>query len=385
VSPQWVIVFSVLCVLRSVLLPPQGGKIFEGLEALVKTYKHLYEQVCDFENIYLAYRKARKGKRGRVQAALFERVQEDELLALQKELRTHTYQPGAYHSFFIHDPKKRLISAAPFRDRVVHHALCRVMEPIWERRFISDSYANRIGKGTHRALDRAQAFSRQYRYFLQCDVRQFFPSIDHAILLVEFSRLIKDDEFLWLCALILKSGEGVLSEEYEMNWFDGDDLLAACRPRGLPIGNLTSQFWANIYLNELDHFVKRDLKCDAYIRYVDDFVLFSNDKTLLSFWRQKVIEKVAELRLGLHEAAAQIFPTVTGLPFLGFRIYPEHRLLKTRKAIHFRRKLHRLLANYSNATVDFPRLNQVIQGWIHYVSYGDTWGLRRSVLSGVKL
>ena len=123
----------------------------------MKTYKNLYPQVCDFENLYLAYRKARKGKRGRVQAAAFERVQEDELLALQDELLNFRYLPGHYHSFYIHDPKKRLISAAPFRDRVVHHALCRVIEPIWERRFIYDTYANRVGKGTHRALDRTQA------------------------------------------------------------------------------------------------------------------------------------------------------------------------------------------------------------------------------------
>ncbi len=113
----------------------------------MKTHKHLYEKVCDFENIYLAYRKARKGKRGRMQPAMFERVQDDELLALQDELQMQSYQPGAYHSFFIHDPKKRLISAAPFRDSVVHHALCRVMEPIWEKRFIHDSYANRFSCG----------------------------------------------------------------------------------------------------------------------------------------------------------------------------------------------------------------------------------------------
>ena len=351
----------------------------------MKTYKRLYPQVCDFENIYLAYRKARKGKRGRVQAAGFERVQDDELLALQEELQNHSYKPGAYHSFFIHDPKKRLISAAPFRDRVVHHALCRVMEPIWERRFIHDSYANRIGKGTHRALDRAQKFSRKYRYVLQCDVRQFFPSIDHAILIAEFSRLIRDDEFLWLCGSILKSGEGVLAEEYEMVWFDGDELFATNRPRGLPIGNLTSQFWANVYLNELDQFVKRELKCEAYIRYVDDFVLFSDNRNLLSFWRAQIIEKIAELRLTLHESRAQISPTLTGIPFLGFRIYPEYRLLKTRKAIRFRRKLRCLLDDYSNALVDFTKLNQTVQGWIHYVSYGDTWGLRRSVLEGVRL
>ena len=351
----------------------------------MKTYKHLYPQVYDFENLYLAYRKARKGKRGRSQPAMFERVQDDELLNLQEELRAFTYKPGPYHSFHIHDPKKRLISAAPFRDRVVHHALCRVIEPIWENRFIHDTYANRVGKGTHRALDRAQAYAREYPYVLQCDVKQFFPSIDHAILRAEFARLIREENVLWLCDRILQSGIGVLSEEYEMVYFQGDDLLAANRPRGLPIGNLTSQFWANVYLNDFDQFVKRDLKCKGYIRYVDDFLLFSDDRQELSRWRKQVIGKLSESRLRLHEERAQIFPVSTGIPFLGFRVYPDHRLLKTRKAIHFRRKWMRLLQNYTTGRVEFSTMDQVIKSWIHYVSYGNTWGLRRSMLKGTVL
>lgn len=174
----------------------------------MKTYRNLYPQVWDFENLYLAYRKARCGKRGRVPAAEFERVQDDELLALQEELRTRTYHPGPYNSFYIHEPKRRLISAAPFRDRMVHHALCRVIEPIWERRFIDDSYANRAGKGTHRALDRCQQFARRYPYVLQCDIRQFFPSIDHTILRSELARLLRNEGALWLCDQILGSGVG---------------------------------------------------------------------------------------------------------------------------------------------------------------------------------
>ena len=182
----------------------------------MKTCSGLYPKVWEFENLYLAWRKARKGKRRREQAAAFERVQEEELLNLQEELRGFTYQPGEYHSFYIHDPKKRLISAAPFRDRVVHHALYRVMEPIWERRFIHDTYANRVGKGTHRALDRTTEFARRYQYVLQCDVKQFFPSIDLTLLRAEFARRIRDEGLLWLCDKILASGEGVLAEEYEM-------------------------------------------------------------------------------------------------------------------------------------------------------------------------
>jgi retron-type reverse transcriptase len=346
----------------------------------LKTYKNLYPLVYDFENLYLAWRKARKGKRGYEGPAAFERKQEDELLALQKELQEFTYTPGPYHSFYIHDPKRRLISAAPFRDRVVHHALCRVIEPIWESRFIHDTYANRVDKGTHRAIDRAQEYLRKYGYFLQCDLRQFFPSIDHETLRAEFSRRIHDRNVLWLCDKILASGEGVLAREYEMAWFPGDDLLAANRPRGLPIGNLNSQFWANVYLNDFDHFIKRELKCPAYLRYVDDFVLFDDNPKQLKEWRRAIVEKLAELRLTLHEERARSFASVSGMPLLGFRLYPEYRRVKYRKVAHFRRKLQYRLDEYSRGRLEFSRLEASIKGWINYVRYADSWGLRRSVL-----
>ncbi len=351
----------------------------------MKTYRSVYSRVWDFENLYWAYRKARRGKRSKPPAAAFEREEEKELLALQDELRTRTYRPGAYHSFYIHEPKRRLISAAPFRDRVVHHALCRVMEPMWENRFIYDSYANRVGKGTHRALDRCTHFARRYRYVLQCDVRQFFPSIDHAILRAEIARSIRDEDALWLIDVILHSGKGVLSEEYEMVWFPGDDLFAAQRPRGLPIGNLTSQFWANVYLNPFDHFVKRELRCPAYLRYVDDFLLFSDSKRQLWSWKRAIIKRMAALRLTIHENRAQVFPVKTGIPFLGFRIYPDHRRVKRRKVVQYRRKLRSLLELYASGQCTPEQLNASIQGWINHVRYADSWGLRKQMLKDVVL
>lgn len=202
----------------------------------------MYAQLTAWDNLLLAYAKASKGKRGHPNVAVFEHRLEDNLLQLQQELQTFTYRPGPYHSFYIHEPKKRLISAAPFRDRVVHHALCNLIEPIFERTFIADSYANRIGKGTHRALDRCQEFARRYPYVLQADLRQFFPSIDHALLRQILARKISDAQALWLVDQILQSGAGVLQEAYDMVYFPGDDLFAVNRPRGLPIGNLTSQF-----------------------------------------------------------------------------------------------------------------------------------------------
>ncbi len=187
------------------------------------TYADLYA----WENLYAAWRKAARGKRGRGAAAAFEYRLEDNLLRLQEELAAETYRPGAYASFTIHEPKRRLISAAPFRDRIVHHALCRIIEPAFERSFIAHSYANRVGKGTHRALEQCQRWARRYPYVLQCDLRQFFPSIDHAILRRTLHRRIQDGAIRRLIDGILASGAGVLAEAYEMVYFPGDDLFAA--------------------------------------------------------------------------------------------------------------------------------------------------------------
>lgn len=349
----------------------------------MKTCKNLYPQIWDWGNLYLAYRWARKGKRGKVPVADFEFRQEDNLVALQEELQTKTYIPGPYHSFYIHEPKRRLISAAPFRDRVVHHALCQVIEPLFERRFIYDSYANRVGKGTHRALDRCTYFARRYPYVLPCDVRQFFSSIDHAILRHILGHVIADRDVMWLVDCILESGIGVLSEEYEMVYFPGDELLAACRPRGLPIGNLTSQFWANCYLNELDQFVKRELKCRAYVRYVDDFLLFAHDKATLWRWRAEIVAFLQTLRLTIHENQAQPHPVSEGIPFLGFLVFPDHRRLKRRKGIAFQRRLKQLLVRYTAGEITYEKLLASIRGWVNHVRYGDTWGLRRAMLGNV--
>jgi retron-type reverse transcriptase len=307
---------------------------------------------------------------------------ERHLLELQAELAAQTYRPGAYTNFMIYDPKPRLISAAPFRDRVVHHALCRIIEPIFERRFIHASYACRKHKGTHAALDQAQAFAREFPYVLQCDLEHFFPTVDHAILRATLAHVIADPQTLWLADQILNGGAGVHAAE-PPRYFPGDDLLAATRPRGLPIGNLTSQFWANVYLNPLDQFIKRELKCAGYVRYVDDFLLFAPDKPTLHRWRARVIEFAATLRQTLHEERAQVFPTNTGIPFLGWRIYPDHRRLKQRNGLAFQRRFARLRAEYAIGKIVGDQLDAAINGWIAHVQHGDTWGLRRALVSRV--
>ena len=339
-----------------------------------------FAQLCSWENLVRAWRKAARGKRATASVARFEYRAEEQLSDLREQLLAGAYRTGAYVHFHIKDPKERKISAIRFRDRVVHHALCNVIEPRFERLFIRDSYANRKAKGTHRAVDRLQAFSRRYRYILRADIVQHFASIDHAILLAILRRQIPEDDVMALVETIIASGRGVLDDEYRYVRFPGDDLLAICRPRGLPIGNLTSQFWSNCYLHPFDQFVTRELGCRAYLRYVDDFALFSNSKSELWAWKAAVIERLARLRLVIHETRAQVLPVVAGIPWLGFVVYPTHRLVKARKVRSACRRLRSRLAAYHAGEISYAGLDASIEGWINHVGHADSWGLRQHVL-----
>lgn len=341
----------------------------------------LFDAVTSWDNLWLAYRKAARGKRRKSSTAAFEHQVADRLLALQSDLKTKNYRPGGYCHFFIHEPKRRKISAAPFRDRVVHHALCNLIEPVFERRFIVHSYANRRGKGTHRAINRLQQWAGKYRYVLRADVVQHFPSLDHAILRAKLARALHDEDLLWLIDRILESGTGILADQYRTVYFSDDDLLAVCRPRGLPIGNLTSQFWSNVYLNDFDWFVLRELGCGAYLRYVDDFALFSDSKRTLWEWKTAIIDRLGRERITIHEPQAQVLPTHCGIPWLGFVVYPTHRLLKRRNAVQFTRRLERNLDAYAKGRISFAELDAAVQGWINHVRYADTWGLREQIFS----
>lgn len=346
---------------------------------MAKTVKNLYPQITDFENIYCSWRKARRGKRYSPAASAFEQNLDAELIQLHQELAMQTWQPGGYRSFTVHEPKRRKISAAPFRDRVVHHALIRVIEPIYERKFIFDSYANRKGKGTHAALDRCTQYMRRYKYVLQCDIQQFFPAVDHAILKSTLAKTIACQSTLNLCGKIIDSGVGVLSAEYDMRYFPNDDLFAVERGRGLPIGNLTSQFWANVYMNELDQYVKHTLRCKAYLRYVDDFLLFADDKATLHSWRNAIIAFLASLRLTIHENRAQAKPVEQGIPFLGFTVYPDHRRLKRSKGISYRRHLKTLWRRYQAGEITRDQGRASVMAWLGHVQHGDTWSLQRKI------
>jgi retron-type reverse transcriptase len=312
--------------------------------------------------------------------ANFEFSLERELLCLEIELRDQSYRPGAYRQFRVFEPKPRLISRAPFRDRVVHHALCRVIEPLFERSFISQSYACRVGKGTHRALDRFQALARAYRWAMTCDISKFFASIDHQVLLGLMRRKVRDRKCLWLIEEII---DGSPPQDAPRVYFAGDNLFTPLeRRRGLPIGNLTSQFFANVYLNPLDHFVERQLRCSAYLRYCDDFVLFSDDVEQLKEWRGQIAVFLEPLRLHLHPEKSIVRRTARGIRFLGFRVYPGRRLLARDNVVRFKRRLRRLGVAYREHSISFHDLDASVRGWIAHARHGDTGALRVKLLGG---
>jgi retron-type reverse transcriptase len=340
----------------------------------MKRHGHLWHQVVSFEALLRAADNARKGKRFRPAVAAFHFDQERELLKLHEELTTKSYQPGAYRSFFIHQPKKRQISAAPYRDRVVHHALTGVLEPIFEKTFIADSYACRKGKGTHAAVKCCQEFTRHFRYVLKADIQKFFPSLDHEICKELVARKIKDPDVQWLVGQTIDHSN---PQEPILNYFPGDDLFTPVdRRRGIPIGNQTSQFFANVYLDPLDHFVKDRLRIKGYVRYVDDFLVFSDDKSQLADVREKIREFLVRLRLRLHPKKSVVFSVKDGIRFLGYRVFPTHRLLPKENIRRFRRRVRRLQQDYIAGRVSFAEIHQRLMSWNGHARQANTYRLR---------
>ncbi len=346
----------------------------------MKRYGNLWSQIVEFENLLKAARQAQKGKRFRPNVLSFNYQLEAELFQLQAELQSQSYCPGKYRTFEIYEPKPRLISAAPYRDRVVHHALCNIIIPIFEQGFIHDSYANRIGYGTHKALKRFVEFARSSRYVLQCDVQKYFPSIDHTILKSILHRKIKCPKTLRLIDTIIDHSNPQIPI---LEYFLGDDLLTPLeRRRGLPIGNLTSQFFANCYLNSLDHFVKRSLKARKYLRYVDDFALFSDDHIFLAEARVAIEEFLGGLRLKIHPIKSQLFETEIGANFVGFRVLSDRIRIRNDNLRRGRLRLRTLNAELAAGRIDAQHVQNSIQSWTAHLAHGDTWRLREKIRVG---
>ncbi|MGA3025732.1 MAG: reverse transcriptase/maturase family protein [Bryobacteraceae bacterium] len=337
----------------------------------------LWDTLVSFDNVHEAARRAALGKRRRPDVAAFLLNAETELVLLRRELQSGEYQSGPYREFRTNDGKPRLISAAPFRDRVVHHTLTQVLEPVFERRFSRDSYACRAGLGTHKALERARWAAARFPYVLKCDVRKYFASIDQQILKGLLARVVKCRRTLDLAGRIIDGWNG---REEAILYFPEDDLFTPVgRRRGLPLGNQTSQFFANVYLNPLDHFVNQRLRPGCYIRYVDDFVLFDHSKERLAGMRIAVEGLLDGLRLRLHERKSRVYRCADGVTFLGWRVFPERTRLVRANVVQFRRRLREMGQAYAEGTMDRNDVRARIHSWIGHASFGDTWRLREQV------
>jgi len=363
---------------RKISTPHVGGKLFLMGKAMMKRFGGLYDRIASFENLRRAAYRARRGKRRRPDVVRFHHYLEANLLDLREKLLEDAYRPGPYHAFPIRDPKPRVISAASYRDRVVHHAICQIIEPLLEPTFIFDSYANRVDKGTHAALDRCTAFANRYRFVFKGDIEKFFPSIDHEILLALLARKLKCPRTLNLLRLIIENSN---PQEPVVRYFPGDNLFTPYeRHRGIPIGNLTSQFFANVYLNGFDHFVKEELRVPGYLRFADDFLLFADSLRVLRGYLPRIEEYLNTLRLRLHPSKCQVFPTRCGVEFLGWQVFRDHRRLRRSTGVRFQRQLRKLREDYASGAMSLDRVEASVRSWIGHLQHGDTYGLRRKLL-----
>ena len=328
----------------------------------MKKIKNIYNIIISRENLYRSSYMASKCRRYTDSVADFNFHLEEGIDCLHQELLTKTYRHGKYRLFTIYEPKERKIAAAPFRDRVVHHAVHDVIEPRIDNTFIYDSYACRKEKGTHKAVDRAQSFLRANKFCFHGDVKKYFPSINHSILKGILRKRIEDRDLLWLLDEII------------------DSALDICGVKGLPIGNLTSQFFANLYLNELDYFIKFDLRARYYLRYMDDFLVFGNGEKELLKIREMIRDFLKNsLDLSLHESKSQVYKTKHGIKFLGFRIFKDYRRITSDNVRRFRKRLKRFTYLFENSNIKADEICDSVRCWVAHSKYANTKGLRLNI------
>ncbi|MGD0523186.1 MAG: reverse transcriptase/maturase family protein [Candidatus Microgenomates bacterium] len=337
---------------------------------------------CSFQKLIIAYYHCRKKKRLKTSSAEFEFNLEQEIMDLEKVLQNHTYLPSAFSVFVVTEPKIREIFAANFRDRVVHHLLYSFLLPIFEPEFIADSYACRKGKGTHQAVKKLSEFLKQDRlFFLQADIKNYFCSINHDILFNLIQKQVNDPDILWLAKTIIdfdcadnpvKKGQLELFSQVPAH----KSLFNAPIGRGLPIGNLTSQFFANVYLNELDQYVKHTLNCKYYIRYVDDFIILDENKEKLYQIKQQIEEFLRQkLTLELHPNKWQIEDARKGVDFLGYVTKRTHILVRRRVIKNLKKKLQEFQKEHTNLKYVLSCINSYYAHFRH----ADGYNLRRNL------
>lgn len=336
----------------------------------MKTYKRLYAKLVSFENLQIAFQKARKGKSKKNYVINFEKNLHKNLKVLQEDLINQTYNPTNLKRFIVRDPKTRTIHASIFRDRIVHHAIVNILNPIYDKIFIYDSFASRKNKGSHEGIKRFESFVREVSsngkliknpfnnnsiqgYVLKADFKKYFDSIEQETLIRILEKKIKDEKLIWLIKRVLGNFETE-------------------KGKGMPLGNYTSQFFANVYLNELDYYVKSVLRAKFYIRYVDDFVILHKDKRVLEYYLKHIRKFLPSLKIKLHPDKTEIHALRNGITFLGYRVFFHYRLLRQRNIRYFKKKLANNSLLLQNQMITQEQYDSRIHGWMGYASFGNT-------------
>ena len=327
----------------------------------MKRQNNLYDLISNYDNIAKAFKKAAKGKKKKQYVIDFMKDYEQNIQKLEQDIESKNVNVGDYHFFLIHDPKPRMICAASFKERVLHHSIMNIIEPRLESYSINDSYACRKGKGSHSAVIKAQNFSRKNSYYLKLDIAKYFDSIDHKILIWLLSKRFKDPDLIILLNKIFES-------------------YCTDPGKGVPIGNLISQHMANFYLGHFDHWIKEIRKIKYYIRYMDDFVLFAKEKNILKSELNRIksfLKDQLELQLN-HKI--QINNCRVGFPFLGFRVFPEKILLSPRSKKRFQKKFKKYEYYWKTEKWSLPELNSHMNSLVEFTKLADAGAFRQRVI-----
>ncbi len=335
----------------------------------MKTYRNIYDKIIDPVNLFESWTEFLRGKKGKTDVQKFEYFLEQNIFSLHSDLVSKRYRHGRYAGFCIHDPKLRHIHKATVRDRVLHHAVFRVLNPIFEETFIPTSFSCRVGYGTHKGVAVLEGMlwkmSRNGTrpcFALKCDIKKFFDSVDHEILLATIKKRIKDYDAMWLIRKIIG---GYASQPRERE--------REVSKKGIPIGNLTSQLFANIYLNEFDQFVKHELRVKHYVRYTDDFIIAADNTEYLQNLLPPIADFLKEkLRLELHPQKIIVRKLSQGVDFLGYVIFPKHRLIRTKTRKRIFERMRKLIREYRREEIGEKKLNQTVQSYLGVLSHAKS-------------
>ncbi len=327
----------------------------------IKNETDTFEEIISFSNLFLAIKKAAKGHRKTVEVQKFLFNLENELLELNRQLTLKSYRPANYFVFKINDPKPRTIHAPRFKDLVVQHAFCRVLEPLFEKRLINKSYACRKGKGTHSAINEAQKLSRKNDYYLKFDIKSYFDSVDHSVLKLLLRKLIQNEKIIEVFEKIINHSP-----------------TTTLKNKGLPLGNLTSQYFANLYLGELDHYIKDYLGIKHYVRFMDDCVVWKSSKLELHEDLKKIEHYLnSRLMLLLKSKATAIRPVREGLTFLGFRIFPNLIRIERKKLVMLRNKINQRKNMFLKGKINGEFYRQSMTSMLAHIKHANTLNLRK--------